>query len=49
MNDKNSVEVHEEMSDRSFFVVGLEKDRTPINPVELHESLRRWDNDQTSY
>ena len=48
MNDKSSVEVHEEMSDRSFFVIGLEKDTTPINLVELHESLRRWDINQRS-
>lgn len=48
VKDPNSVEVDEEMEERSTFVISLEERFMPFNLVELHESLSGGNIDETS-
>ena len=47
MNDPDSVKVDQQVEERSLFEISLEKDLGPVDTVELHESLSRWDVDET--
>ena len=47
MNDPDSVEIDEEVTEGTFFIVCLEEGPVPIDSVEFREPLRWWEVDET--
>jgi len=47
MKDPDTIEVDKKMSAGTLLVVSLEEDSVPVDSIELHESLRGRDIDQS--
>ena len=47
VQNPDTVEIDDEMSERPLFIVGLEEDTVPSNAAEFRETLSRWNVDET--
>ena len=47
MEDPDAIKVDQKVGSGAFFIVGFKKDFIPFNLTKFHETLGRWDIDES--